>query len=372
VPAARVDVSSVVDTTAADVRAIVRLVRAYLSQPDTSARARGLWSTRDPLDRGAGDLTRFFAYAGYPATVVGVVSAAPGDSVYMVRVLHAGVDSASRRVEPWALQRLYAVRAPGAPLGWQLSNTLPRLTRGWPARTVGRIAFHYAPGQEPDAARAARAARFADSVAALFGVSPRTLDYYVAASPDEYFRAVGLDFMTVPSGPGTATGGNAIPEAGIVLAGDPSQGEAYLHEIVHAVLGRGFGGAALGEGVPIWLAGSKGRPVQEGYRQLAEYQRAHPQVTVAALLRVEAGWGTPVVEARNATAALFVDAVYRRGGVSALRALAGMPRDAAGLLAAMRARLGLPADDPAALDRWWREAAREASESGGARAGSFT
>jgi hypothetical protein len=356
-------VSFGVDTAAADVGNIVRLVRAYLTQPDTSARRRGLWSAADPLDRHTGDLGRFYAYQGFPVTILGVMSAAPGDSVYIVKVLHATADSTRQQITPLALQRFYAIRTPDTKYGWQLSNALPRLTKNWRSRSLGRITFYYAPGQRPDPERAARTVRFVDSVAALFAVSPpQHLDYYVTASPDEYFRILGLDFFPLPSGRNTATGGNALSEAAIVLAGDPAQGEAYLHEVVHVLLRDHLGGGAiLGEGVPTWLAGSKGRSAREMYRLLSQYQRAHPEITLEALVRGTAGWGVPENEATYATGALFVDAVYRRSGIAGLRALAGTPNEATLLLAAMRRDLGLPASDSQALEQWWHAAAEAAA-----------
>lgn len=357
-PSASVGISFNIDTSTAQVAAIVRLTQSYLRQPDTTARSRGLWSSADSLDRRAGDLTRFHSYQGYPATVVGVSAAGPGDSVYVVKVLHASADSSGERFDAWALQRLYAVHTPAAPHGWQLSNALPRTTRGWPARTVGRITFHYAPGQRPDEKKANRAALFVDSVAALFGVAPpERLDYYVTTSPDEYYRALGLDFVPMPSGSGTATGGNTIAEAAIVLTGDPGQGEAYLHELVHAVLGRLGGGAIVGEGIPIWLGGSKGRPLSDVYRSLSDYQIANPEVTLEALVSGEAGYGASEAEALNATGALFVDAVYRRAGIGGLRALLETPRGRIDLQVMMRSHLAFSASDTATLEGWWREAA---------------
>jgi hypothetical protein len=274
-----------VDTAAADVGDIVRLVRAYLAKPDTSAASRVLWSRADPLDARWGDLARFYAYQGFPATIAGVVSAAPGDSVYVVKILHARAD-ARQAVMPMAMQRVYAVKAPGTRYGWLLSNPLPRLTAAWQRHEAGMITFHYAPGQQVDTAGASRTVRFVDSVSTMFGVpSPSRIDYYSTASPDEYFRALGLDFYLLPSGRGSATGGNAITEAGIVLSGDPSQGEAYLHEVAHLVLRDRFGGGAvLGEGIPTWLAGSKGRDAQALFRILAEYQRTHADVRLASVL----------------------------------------------------------------------------------------
>lgn len=368
VPPSSVGVSSVVDTSLTDVRDVVRLVRAYLAKVnDTSAVAQSMWSRADARDRRFGDLTRFFAYYGNPAMIVGVTSAGQGDTLFVVKVLHASVDSTRHEIEPWALQRLYAIRAPEASYKWRLSAPLMRNTRHWTAKSVGTITFYYAPGQTIDLARARMAARFVDSVATLFAVRPPArLDYFVTASPDEYFRAVGLDFLLVPSGSweyGGGAGGNAIPEVGIVLAGDPRQREAYLHELVHAVLGRSYGGVFLAEGIATWLGGSRGRTSRDTYRHLREYQDAHPHVTLEALVRGDAGWGVRESDARYATGALFVDAMYRRGGVTALRSLRDVSNDPPRLLSAMRERLGLLTSDPTALDRWWREATRDAMSS---------
>src|ERR671918_472582 len=161
-----------VDTSDADVGAIVRLLRSYLANPDTSRAARTLWLTADTFDQQFGDLHRGFAYQGVPATIIGVLSAGPGDSVYVAKIIYATADSARRQIRPVALQRLYVVRAASAEHGWQLSNALPRLTRDWPTRRVGRITFHYAPGQHVDRERANLAMRFVDSVAQLFALPP--------------------------------------------------------------------------------------------------------------------------------------------------------------------------------------------------------
>lgn len=82
-----------VDTTITDVRDIVALVRAYLAQPDPSARTRGLWTASTEFDRRVGDITALRGvYQGFPATVAGVIPAAPNDSIYLVRILYARGD----------------------------------------------------------------------------------------------------------------------------------------------------------------------------------------------------------------------------------------------------------------------------------------
>lgn len=362
-PPPTVSLSWGIDTTDTNVRDIVRLVRAYLAKPDSSARSRGLWSTATEFDRRVGDLTMAMgAYQGFPATIVGVTSDAPGDSVYTVKVLYGEADSTRRRISPLALQRLYAVREPGALFGFRLAGTLPRLTSHWERRSQGRMTFWYAPGQQPNSDRIIRAERFADSVAKLFGVpAPQHLDVYVTAAMDEAERAIGLDFFPRA---GSGRGGSALP-FNIVLAGDPAVGEEYLHEFVHAVLGPTFpsNNGIFNEGAATWLGGSQGRTPRQLYALLRQYQRDRPSITLADLLR----GGTQDADARawtdahRATGALVVDTIYRRGGLSGLRALALMKGDADAMLAALPAQLGLAPSDPTALDRWWRSEADRAS-----------
>lgn len=362
-PPPTVSLSWGIDTTVTDVRDIVRLVRSYLVKPDSSARSRGLWSTASEFDRRVGDLTMpMGTYQGFPATIVGITSDGPGDSVYTVKVLHASADSTRRRITPLALQRLYAVREPGALFGFRLAGALPRLTSHWERRSQGCMTFWYAPGRQPNNARISRATRFVDSVAKLFGVpAPPHLDVYVTAAMDEAERAIGLDFFP-RAGPGR--GGSALP-FNIVLAGDPAVGEEYLHEFVHAILGPAFpsNNGLFGEGVATWLGGSQGRTPGQMFAFLRQYQESRPALTFANLLRNDSqdagaqGWS----DAHRATGALVVDTIYRREGIPGLRAFALLKRDADTLLAALPAQLGLSPADPAALDRWWRSEAERAS-----------
>ena len=170
-PAAAVGLGFGIDTTIAEVHDIVALTRAYLARPDSTARTRGLWSSSTALDAGIGDLATD-AYQGFNATILAVIPAVIGDSVYRVEILHATSSKTGTPVSALAVQRLYAVRAPGSPYGWQLSGALSRLTRAWPTRRAGRITFHYAPGQTQSPIKAAVAARFVDSVAKAFDVAP--------------------------------------------------------------------------------------------------------------------------------------------------------------------------------------------------------
>lgn len=355
-----------VDTTVADVGKIVHLVRAYLAQPDSTARVRKLWSSESAFDRRVGDLTAE-AYQGFPATVIGVtgVTVEPRtstDSAYVVKVLYARYDSARQGVTPLALQRLYAIREPGAPFEFQLSGALPRLTRDWERRSMGRMTFWYAPAQHPDPAKVTRAAHFVDSVASLFHVAPpEHMDVYITASSDEAQRAIGLDFFPGASGPGEGNGGLTLPY-GVVLVGNPRIGEAYLHEFVHVVLGQSFPHAnrLFTEGVATWLGGSQDRSTKQMYALLHAYQGAHPEVTLADLLGGDAvpGGARAWTDVMYATGALAADRIYRRLGIGGLRQFALLAAPSDRVLAGLPALLGLSASDPDALNRWWHAAAQ--------------
>jgi len=356
-----VSVSFGIDTTITDIRDIVRLVRAYLAKPDSSARSRGLWSTATDFDRRIGDLTTE-AYQGFPATIVSVASDGPGDSVYVVRVLYARADSTGRNISPLALQRLYSVREPGALFNFRLSGALPRLTRQWEQRTKGRVTFWYAPGQQPNPAKISQTSSFVDSVASLFQVPPpKHLDMYVGRSFEEVQRAIGLDFFPEASAD-RGRGGRAV-FGGIVLAGNPAIGEGYVHEVAHAILGPTFPSRnrLFAEGIATWLGGSRGRTTQEMYARLHQIQLAHSSLTLAQVLNddIPDAQAEETTEAFYATAAVVVDAVYRRAGITGLRALAQLSNDPKVLLSALPAQLGLTASDQSALDSWWRaQAAR--------------
>jgi hypothetical protein len=351
-PAPSVSLGFGIDTSIAEVSDIVRLTRAYLTHPDSNARRDGLWSTASPFDARYGDLATE-AYQGFPATIIGVTGTGPGDSVFIVKVIHASADSARKRITPLALQRLYAIRSPTSQYGWQLSSPLPRLTRSWLHKDVRRITFVYAPGQNFSREKAERASRFVDSVAKLFSVEPPShLDAYVTGSMDEGQRLLGLDFMPENSGPGTGFGGRG-GGPGILLVGDPRVGESYLHELVHAVLGPTVPSknSIFGEGVAVWLGGSQEKSLSDLYAFLHRYQNSHPGVSITDIFSGTAPGGYDGVVALYATRGLIVDAIYRRSGIQGLRRFALLPGSAKDLLKILPDYLGSSAQD---MNQWWR------------------
>ena len=350
-PAPSVSISFGVDTTISEVRDIVRLTRAYLAQPDFTARSRGLWSS-SPNDVRYGDLG-MEAYQGGPATIIGVTGTGPGDSVFIVKIIHGSADSTGTHLQPLALQRLYAVRAPGSPYGWQFSSTLPRLTRGWAHSDFGRITYWYAPGITPSPAKGQQTSRFIDSVAKLFSVkAPSHLDAYLTPTVDDGIRLMGLDFLVENSGPGTGYGGRGGGLGDYLILSDPRLGEAYLHEFVHAVLNPTIQSrnSVFNEGVASWLGGSGNLTPRQLYARLQEFQRSHPGVSILDVLQGTAG-DSEDVRAYHGTAALIADSIYRSSGIAGLKEFAKVTGRPADVIAALPNYVGGLGPD---VNQWWR------------------
>ena len=350
-PAQSVSTSFGVDTSIKEVREIVNLTRAYLAQPDYTARSRGLWSSA-PNDARYGDLG-MEAYQGAPATIIGVAGTGPGDSVFVVKIIHGSADSMGTHLQPLAMQRLYAVRAPASPYGWQFSSTLPRLTLGWTHRDFGRITFWYAPGITSSPAKGRQTSRFVDSVAKLFSVkAPAHLDAYLTPTMDDGLRLIGLDFLLQNSGPGTGYGGRAGGLGDYLILGNPRLGEAYLHEFVHAVLNRTLqsNNQIFNEGVASWLGGAGNFSPRQLYVRLQEFQRLHPDVSMLDVLQGTAG-DSEDFRAYHGTAALIADSIYRSSGIPGVKQFAKVTGRPADVIAALPDYIkGLGPD----VNQWWR------------------
>jgi hypothetical protein len=242
----------------------------------------------------------------------GVLSIEPvSDSVYQV-VTRFSEDSASSPMRsPTVRMTVFAVRSGD---GWVFSNALPRLTGSWRRETVGPITYIMEPGYPFDRARAEAAVAFIDSIAAAFGV-PRLegVAYYLTTSVDEVYRIIGLE-TDIKWGP---VGGVAQPTNYQLFSGIPAVGENYRHELAHMVLLPLMGNTSflVSEGVPTWLGGTTGMDFPTAARGLATFLTEHPAVTLDSILTGH------FREQYYAAGAVFVQMVYQRGGVEAVKGL---------------------------------------------------
>lgn len=199
---------------------------------------------------------------------------------------------------------------------WVLANALPYLTAAWSRETHGRIAYKVAPTLTFNADRARRAAVFVDSLATAFGVpAPDRIDYYVSESVDQALAILGVVFHERFG----AAGGFTKPANAQVFSGIPDLGENYRHELAHVVLLPVLRGAETSllasEGVPTWLGGTAGGDFPASVRQLESSLRAHPHVTLDAIID-SAGVAS---EVRNAAGGVLAQMLNESGGPQAVR-----------------------------------------------------
>jgi hypothetical protein len=253
------------------------------------------------------------------------------------------VNGPAKDVKPIALTRVFAIRENGQ---WVFANALPRLTRDWQRHVIGNITYIVEPSHRFDERKAKSAVRFADSVARMFSVPPiPALNYYVADTPEEIHRILGLDFMV-----GGEQASYADPAKQMILVGSSAFGEDHRHELTHFALAPLIWTpntpGIINEGTATWLGGSLGKSFPDVMREYAAFLVARPNITLDSVLTVEDhDLGT-----RPAGAAL-VEMTYLHGGIPAVKALMAAGRSDAQLRAALVKVLEMPWPE---IDRKWR------------------
>jgi len=331
-------------TTQGPVPEIYRAWRDYLRSDAERQSPTKYWSAAEQRRWSRYDIAGGYAYQGFPATVLSIQPAQPGATdEYVVRTLFASANGPAKDVKPIALTRIYAIRENGH---WVFANALPRLTRDWKRHLVGHITYIVQPSHSFDEGKARSAVRFADSVAAMFGVQPITdLNYYVADTPEEIHRILGLDFMV-----GGDQASYSDPVRQMILVGNSVFGENHRHELTHSVLvpliKAGNTPGVINEGVATWLGGSLGKSFPDVMREYAVFLAAHPTITLDSVLTVtEHDLGT------RPAGAVLVEMTYRHGGITAVKALMAGGRTDAQLRAALKKALEMSWPE---LERMWR------------------
>lgn len=331
-------------TTQGPVPEIYRAWRDYLRSDAQRQSPTKYWSAAEQRKWSRYDIAGGYAYQGFPATVLSIQLAHPGATdEYVVRTLFASVDGPAKDAKPIALTRVYVIRESGQ---WVFANALPRLTRDWKRHVIGHITYIVQPGHNFDAGKARSAVRFADSVAAMFGVQPITgLSYYVADTPEEIHRILGLDFMV-----GGEQASYADPGKQMILVGSSVFGEDHRHELTHFALAAltwtPNTAGIINEGTATWLGGSLGKSFPDVMREYAAFLATHPAITLDSVLTVtEHDLGT-----RPAGAAL-VEMTYRHGGIAAAKALMAGGRTDAQLRAVLEKSLEMSWPE---IERMWR------------------
>ncbi len=311
-----------VDAPARDSEQDVRqLWREYLASKRGQFAANAgtpspLWSASEQAQWPMYDLAGFYLPDRSVPEVLTVtrVNAAVDTAFRIVtRFWPAGTTTRDSSIKPVLTMTVYARRDGER---WRLANALPYRTNTWAREVRGRITYRVAPALRFNAAKAARAATFVDSLAAAFNIpAPPRLEYYVTESVDQALEILGV---VVPSRYGDA-GGFAKPVNFQVFSGIPKLGEEYRHEIAHVVLLpiiRGSGTSLLAsEGVPTWFGGTAGRDFPGSVRHLAAHLTADARLTLDRMVDDM----SVSSDLRNAAGAVLADMVHEASGVTAVR-----------------------------------------------------
>lgn len=331
-------------TTQGVVPEIYRAWRDYLRSDAQRQVPTKHWSAAEQRTWSRYDIAGGYAYQGFPATVLSIQPAHAGATdEYVVRTLFASASGPANDIKPIALIRVYAIREDGR---WVFANALPRLTRDWKRHLVGGITYIVQPGHRFDEAKARRALRFVDSVSVVFGVKPiADLNYYVADTPEEIHRILGLDFMV---GGDQASYSDYAKQ--MILVGSSIFGENHRHELTHFALSplmiAGNTPGIINEGIATWLGGSLGKSFPDVLREYAAFLAAHPETTLDSVLTVM----NRDLGIRPAGAAL-VEMTHQHGGIAAVKALMTSGRTDAQLRAALEKALDMSWPE---IERTWR------------------
>jgi hypothetical protein len=159
--------SSRVDTSSNEVKAIIDLYENYLnSRPDSiynnpywNEKEKALYKdfdfSRESLFQGG--MTPNLLYRVYPPFIMSVELL--GEK-YQIRILFssASTDPIYAGSKVWCIQKLNAIKENGS---WVLENLIVELTKQWKTSTVGLIEYVYPPGHEFNMKEAKRSASFA-------------------------------------------------------------------------------------------------------------------------------------------------------------------------------------------------------------------
>lgn len=334
---------------------IFGLWRTYLSNGPGCSQQSPLWAPSERAQWPVVDLLCTYVYQGFSRfTVIHLAPAVGLDSTYVIRTLVATVSDSAKDVQPLALYRVYATREQGR---WVLANALPRLTRDWNHKTIGRVRFVFPRTHRFARDRAAATSVFVDSLAAAFEVSPPTgIEYYFTDDLIQTLSAAGLEFF--PLGADTVGGrGDAINR--LVFVGSSSHGAEYRHELAHVVLEpflAPFKTAGLvREGLMTWTGGSAGLTFHQLMPALKGYLDSHPDLTLESIL-TDPPPRTGTLDVGYDGLAVLCKVVFEAGGLPAIRELAGAGREPREVLGAAARILRVSESQ---LDQLWRRRAAD-------------
>jgi hypothetical protein len=183
-----------VDKTQPDIAEVIGLWKNYLNSRPDSVYDNMYWCSEEKQRYKDFDLLRnayFYpsVYLMMPVFKPTVLSVSATDSAFIVRTLFSSTDSGF--ASPLCITEIAAQKENGV---YKLRNVLPYNTASWKKATVGKITFHFPAEHHFDNALAAKMNSFTDSVAFLWSITNKPVDYYFADNIEKVYNALGLNF----------------------------------------------------------------------------------------------------------------------------------------------------------------------------------
>jgi len=245
-------VSSRVDTSSSEVRAIIALYENYLNSKPETIHDSPYWNKKEKELYEDFDFSRASLFQGrmtakelvrYYAPFI--MSVEPIGSKYQIRVMFSSNTSDPQYAgsKLWCIQKLNAVKEDGH---WVLENLLVELSQKWESRKAGFIEYVYPPSHKFSTERAERSTRFCKDIIKRFNPEYNSVfKYYVTGSIDEMGLLENFDYYFVG-----VTTGKAREHMVLSAKGD----EFYPHEFVHKLLPKNENrGLVIEEGLAVFL-----------------------------------------------------------------------------------------------------------------------
>ena len=229
----KLQISSRVDTSNTDVKAILNLYENYInSQPD-SIYNNPYWNSEEKARYKDFDFSRINIFNGISSSQLFriytpfVLSIEPKNEKFQIRVLYSNSATAPPYVgsKVWCIHKLNAIREKGI---WKLENALEEKTKYWQKKQVDFIEYVFPREHQFNTERANKALTFCKEIISRFnGEYDKPFEFYLANGVDEMGELENFDYIFS----GVTTG---KAREGMILS---SKGdEFYPHEFIHKLL----------------------------------------------------------------------------------------------------------------------------------------
>lgn len=245
-------ISSRIDTSSHDVKAIIGLYENYYSSRPDSIYDNTYWNKKEKALYKDFDFSRASIFQGglsandlFNYYSPFLMSVEEMGEKYQIRVLFSSAtkDPKYAGSKVWCIQKLSAIKENGA---WVLENSIVELSKHWSSKQQGFIEYIYPPNHSFDAMAAESAETFCNEIIQRFNPDfKESFKYFVTSNIDDMGLLENFDYYFVGISTGKAREGMILTAKG---------NEHYPHEFVHKLLpvneNRGY---VIEEGIATYL-----------------------------------------------------------------------------------------------------------------------